>query len=275
MRFLLFCFFTLHALFYVPEYNTKGVIIVLSALYISLSLVAHFYPWKLRGISNYIDYVFVLPLALLSKEPMAVFALIVPALYTFPKDIKPFIVSLSSATALLFLFIGTKGLLFSLLVLALGLSPSSIDLLRSLQKERRYIAKLREAYRSVQHDLLILEREKIEKERLIEVLRLLDRDTPEEYLRGIKDMFNLKAIKLLTLSENSPEKVLIDHSNMTFSVPVSLEHGKASVVFYVNHPAELMDESLKENLVQCAKLLRLYISGFEDNLSKEQIKIAV
>lgn len=45
------------------------------------------------------------------------------------------------------------------------------------------------------------------------------------------------------------------------------------VVFYLNHPAELIDTELKDNLIRCAKMLKLYITGFE---SKEQaVKIAV
>jgi len=56
-------------------------------------------------------------------------------------------------------------------------------------------------------------------------------------------------------------------------MPVGLEEGSALVVFYLNHPAELMDAELKENLSKCARMLRLYIAGFE---SKEQaVKIAV
>jgi hypothetical protein len=56
-------------------------------------------------------------------------------------------------------------------------------------------------------------------------------------------------------------------------VPVGLEEGSALVVFYLNHPAELMDAELKENLSRCAKMLNFYIIGFE---SKEQaVKIAV
>jgi len=120
-----------------------------------------------------------------------------------------------------------------------------------------------------------LEKEKREKERLLELFKLLDRRTPEEYLKGIKEMYGLRAIKVLALKDNSTEEVLADYQKMVFSVPVKLEQGKALVVFYVNHPAELMDESLKKELIQCAKLLSLYIAGFEDNLSKEQVKIAV
>jgi len=275
LRFLLFFFFTTYALFYVSDYTTKAVIIVLSAIYITLSLTAYFYPWTLKKIKDYFDYVFILPLAFLSGEPVAVLSLLVPALYTFPKSLVPFLISVVSTCFLLWFNLGFKGLLFIPLVLALSISPSSVDLLRSLQKERKYIKKLRDSYRSIQSDLMSLEKEKREKERLLELFKLLDRQTPEEYLKGIKEMYGLRAIKVLALKDNSTEEVLADYQKMVFSVPVKLEHGKALVVFYVNHPAELMDESLKKELIQCAKLLSLYIAGFEDNLSKEQVKIAV
>ncbi|WP_448584132.1 hypothetical protein [Thermocrinis sp.] len=275
LRFLLFILFTIYTLFYVSDYNTKAVMIVLSALYITTSLIAYFYPWKLKRINDYFDYAFVFPLAFLSGEPMTVFSLLVPALYTFPKKLTPLLISVASACVLLWLSLGFKGLSFLPLVLALSLSPSSINLLKSLQKERKYLIKLKSAYRSVQSDLMSFEKEKREKERLLEILKLLDRKTPEEYLTGIKEMYNLKAIKVLVLNENSTEEVLTDYSRMALSVPVKLEYGKASVVFYLNHPAELMDEYLKKELIQCARLLNLYIAGFEDSLSKEQTKIAV
>jgi len=274
-RFLLFSFFTFYALIYVSDYTTKGVMIVLSALYISLSLIAHFYPWKLKTINNYFDYVFVVPLAILSREPVAVLSLMIPPLYSFPKDLLPFTISAISSIAFLWLNLGPKGLLFSLLVLAFGLSPSSIELMRSLQKERKYITKLKDSYNALQKDLLSLEREKIERERLSNIIKLLDKDTPEEYLRGVKEMFGLKAVKVIALDGDVKEEVLTDQSGLALLVPVRLEHGKALVVFYLDHPAQLMDESLKENLIRCARLLSLYISGFESSLSKEQVKIAV
>jgi len=275
LRFLLFCFFTTYALFYVSDYNTKAVMIVLSAMYITLSLIAHFYSWRLKKINYYFDYFFIFPLVFLSKEPMSAFSILVPALYTFPKSLTSVLISVPSAVILLWFSLGLKGLVFSPLVLALALSPSSIDLLRSLQKERKYIVKLKSAYSSIQRDLLSLEKEKKEKEKLMEILKLLDKGTPEEYLTEIKEMYNLKAIKVLELNDNSTEEVLVDYDKMALSVPVKLEHGRALVIFYVSHPAELMDESLKKELIQCARLLSLYISGFETGLNKEQIKIAV
>jgi len=275
LRFLLFYFFTIYALFYVSDYNTKAVMIVLSAMYITFSLIAHFYSWRLKKINYYFDYVFIFPLAFLSGEPVAVFSLLVPALYTFPKSLTPSLISVVSICLLLWFNLGFKGLLFLPLVLALSISPSSVDLLRSLQKERKYFTKLKSAYRSIQRDLLSLEKEKKEKEKLMEILKLLDKGTPEEYLTEIKEMYNLKAIKVLELNDNSTEEVLTDYNKMALSVPVKLEHGRALVVFYVSHPAELIDESLKKELIQCARLLSLYISGFETGLRKEQIKIAV
>ena len=249
--------------------------IVLSTLYLSISLIAHFYPWKLKTINNYFDYAFVLPLAILSKEPMAVFSLMIPSLYSFPKDLLPFGISALFSLVFLWLNLGPKGLLFSLLILALGLSPSSIELMKSLQKERKYITKLKDSYNALQRDLLSLEREKIERERLLNIIKLLDKDTPEEYLRGVKDMFGLKAVKVMALDKDAKEEVQIDQSELALLVPVRLEQAKALVVFYFDHPAQLMDASLKEHLIRCARLLSLYISGFESSLGKEQVKIAV
>jgi hypothetical protein len=104
-------------------------------------------------------------------------------------------------------------------------------------------------------------------------LELLDSTGPEEYLKGVKEMFKLKAINVFPLKDSSAKECLIDQSSLTISVPVGLEEGSALVVFYLNHPAELMDAELKENLIRCAKMLKLYITGFE---SKEQaVKIAV
>jgi hypothetical protein len=166
-----------------------------------------------------------------------------------------------------------KGLLVFPLTLALGISPSSVELLRSLQRDRGYFGELRRAYRSLQRELSALEREKRQKETLLKLLELLDSKGPEEYLSGVKEMFQLKAIRVFSLKNSSAKECLIDESSLTISVPVGLEEGSALVVFYLNHPAELMDVELKENLSRCARMLRLYIAGFE---GKEQaVKIAV
>jgi hypothetical protein len=273
LRFLLFLFFILHALLYIPGYTQKAVIVVISSLYLSVALVNYFYSFKLRRLNDYIDFFFLIPLALLSEEPLAIFSLLVPSFFSFPKNLVPFFISVLSATTLGVYNFGLKGLLVFPLTLALGISPSSVELLRSLQKDRRYFLELRRAYRSIQKEVSTLEREKRQKETLLKLLELLDSKDPEEYLNGVKEMFKLKAINVLPLNDSSVKECLIDQGNLTISVPVSLEEGNALVVFYLNHPAELIDTELKDNLIRCAKMLKLYITGFE---SKEQaVKIAV
>jgi hypothetical protein len=270
---LLFLFFILHALLYLPGYTQKAVIVVISSLYLSVALVNYFYSFKLRRLNDYIDFFFLIPLASLSEEPLAIFSLLVPSLFSFPKNLEPFFISVLSATALGIYNFGLKGLLVFPLTLALGISPSSVELLRSLQRDRRYFLELRRAYRSLQEELSVLEREKRQKETLLKLLELLDSNGPEEYLKGVKEMFKLKAINVFPLKDSSAKECLIDEGSLTISVPVGLEEGSALVVFYLNHPAELMDTELKENLIRCARMLRLYITGFED---KEQaVKIAV
>jgi hypothetical protein len=266
-------FFILHTLLYLPGYTQKALIVVISSLYLSTALVNYFYSFKLRRLNDYIDFVFLIPLVLLSEEPLAIFSLLVPSLFSFPKNLVPFFISVLSATALGVYNFGLKGLLVFPLTLALGISPSSVELLRSLQKDRRYFLELRRAYRSIQKELSTLEREKRQRETLLKLLELLDSTEPEEYLKGVKEMFKLKAIKVFSLKDSAVKECFIDKGSLTISVPVSLEEGNALVVFYLNHPAELMDAELKENLIRCAKMLKLYISGFEN---KEQaVKIAV
>jgi hypothetical protein len=273
LRFLLFLFFILHALLYLPGYTQKAVVVVISSLYLSVALVNYFYSFKFRRLNDYIDFVFLIPLALLSEEPLAIFSLLVPSLFSFPKNLVTFFISVLSATALGIYNFGLKGFLVFPLTLALGISPSSVELLRSLQRDRRYFLELRRAYKSLQEELSVLEREKRQKETLLKLLELLDSNGPEEYLKGVKEMFKLKAIKVFSLKDSSVKECLIDQSSLTISVPVGLEEGSALVVFYLNHPAELMDAELKENLSRCAKMLNFYIIGFED---KEQaVKIAV
>lgn len=273
LRFLLFLFFTLHALLYLPGYIQKAVLVVISSLYLSTALVNYFYSFKLRRLNDYIDFVFLLPLAFFSGEPLAIFSLLVPSLFSFPKNLVPLFISVLSATALGVYNFGLKGLLVFPLTLALGISPSSVELLRSLQRDRGYFGELRRAYRSLQRELSDLEREKRQKETLLKLLELLDSKGPEEYLSGVKEMFQLKAIRVFSLKNSSAKECLIDESSLTISVPVGLEEDNALVVFYLNHPAELMDAELKENLSRCAKMLSFYITGFE---GKEQaVKIAV
>jgi TusA-related sulfurtransferase len=107
-------------------------------LSLKVALVNYFYSLKLRRLNDYIDFVFLIPLALLSGEPLAIFFLLVPSLFGFPKNLVPFFISVLSATALGVYNFGLKGLLVFPLTLALGISPSYVELLRSLQKDRRY-----------------------------------------------------------------------------------------------------------------------------------------
>ncbi len=272
-RFLLFAFFTLHSFLHPLGYIQKAVIIVLSSFYLSAALVNYFYPPKLRGLNDYMDFVFLLPLVLLSGNPLSAFAFLMPSAFNFPKNPLPVIFSVLFATAFSVYFFGLKGLLVFPLALALSLSPSSADLFKSVQRERGYFLELRKAYRSLQRELSAFEREKKDKERLLGLFQLLDSKEAEEYLKGVKKMFQLKAIKVMPLKDILLEEFLTDQTNLTLSVPVRLEEGNALVVFYLNHPAELMDRELRENLIRCAKLLNLYIAGFE---GKEQaVKLAV
>jgi len=254
----------------------KAIIIFLATMYVSLSILPYLYPTKTRNIRKFIDLIMLPPLTFFTHDIISSLSLLAPAVFYVNR--LP-VISLSLFWAGIFTLLLVGGLYSSFyipLLFALFLSAISPDLIDSIRKERHYIKKLRTFYRELSKDLSRLEKEAKEKEYLSFLLdRAIEDKSPEEFLTHIKERFSLKRITIIAKGDIQSKDPLLDRESLALYVPVFFEKGAAYVVFYFNTPFELYDKELKDTLEKSAKLLNLYIVGFDDNVKKDSVKLAV
>ncbi|MFN3814173.1 MAG: hypothetical protein ACK4SM_06085 [Aquificaceae bacterium] len=274
VRLLIALFFILIA--FGKPIGTKSSLLVLSTLYISFSMFFYLHPAKGGKVKKFIDVIILPVLCLTSGEVRTVFSLYVPAVFYINRDTVVSLLLFWASTALLLYMGGISDALYIPLLLALFLAPLSPDLVESLRKERYYIKKLRSSYRELTRYIPTLEREKKEKEDLLFILESALKDTsPEEYLKHVKERFSLKKIALVPKKEISHKDSIVDTANSALYVPLFFEKGCAYVVFYMESPFEVYDKDKVRSLEKSAKLLNLYIVGFDDSVKKDTERLAV
>ncbi|RMH03006.1 MAG: hypothetical protein D6699_05365 [Aquificota bacterium] len=272
VRLFVFIFFLLLSLGKSPQQT--ALVVVPAVLYLSLSLYTFFYTGRLRLFKRYGDALFISLLALLSQSKEAIFSLVIPMVMHANRTPSSSFLTLWLLIALGYYYYGVKSLTFLPLFVALYLSPMYPELIESLRKERNYIKKLRRAYQSLTKDLSVLKgHAEKQKEDSVILEVLLKSKTLEEYLRNIKSHFELRSISVLASKEVYEERK-VDMASGSLHVAVKLEKGSAYVVFYMNNPMELYDKRLLDTLEKSAKLINLYIEGFEGG-DKKAVKLAV
>ncbi|MCS7170737.1 MAG: hypothetical protein N3D14_05030 [Aquificaceae bacterium] len=268
-RVLLFVFFV--ALSMGKPYTHKALIIIPSVLYLSLSVYLFLYPGQVRLFKSYGDLIFVPALVLLSGQKEAVFALLPPvALYTSRKIFEGMLFFWFSV-GFGFYYYGKWGLALLPVMVALFLSSLHPDLVEALRKERFYIRNLRKSYSNLMSDYGKIEKSLSHLEMTGAILDILQKSNSlEEYLKDLKGVFNLKSISIRPMQGNLFKEAMLDRKTCSFHVPVRLQRGEASVIFYLNNPLELYDKEFLKNLERAGKLINLYIEGFEE---KPQAKV--
>ncbi len=251
----------------------KAVVVVPSVVYLLLGMYVYLYPGRFRLFKNYGDLFFLSLLTYLSGQKEALFTLLPPIALYASRKIFYGLMFFWAGTAFGFYYYGYKGFILIPLFLSLLVASIHPDLVEAIAKERRYVRKLRRAYREQSRGISGLERElslKDKDSRLLEVL--LNSPGVEEYLKNLKEAFSLKAIHLVPYKFSSTDS-FTDSKNSSLYVPVKLEKGHVYVVFQFNSPLELRDEELIRTLEKAGKLINIYVEGFEEKAYNKVNKV--
>ncbi len=264
VRFLISLYFLLIS-FSAPG-SVRSTLVVLTAVYFSLSLVSYLKPERTRLINRFVDLLLLPPLVFVSNDPRTLFSLIPPLVLHTNRN--PLIAGLLLAAGVVlstYRLSGEPLWLFATLILLVSSPISAMipDYLNVLKKERDSIKNLRSSYRKLLQDFSRWERDRRE----LENLRfLLDASTEsqdvESFLRRVRERFNLRRIRIIPKREIEDYTPLRDRERGLFSVPVKLEEGNAVIIFELENPFQLNDEVLVSGLERAGRMINLYIAGF-------------
>lgn len=269
LRVLLFTFFL--ALSFRKPITQQALLIIPSTLYLLFSLYVFRNPGKLLIFKNYGDLFFIPLLVYISGQKEALLALFpFIALYTSRKIFEGMLF-LWWGVGFVFFFYGQWGFYLLPAVIALHVASLHPDLVEALRKERYYVRNLRKSYRELTSQIGRLEKELQSVSTRNMLLESLQKSSSlEDYLKSIKELFNLKSISITPLLGDLYKEALVDRNTCSFHVRVKLDRGDAIVSFYLNNPLELNDKGLLQSLERAGRLINLFIEGFEQ---KPQAKV--
>ena len=252
----------------------KAFVFLFLTLYVSTAILNYLYPGKLGWFSRFIDLILIPPV-LFSQNPNAVLALLPLMVYHTNRDFLLSLVLLWFSTGIYIYHAGMYGL--KLLPFFFGLFIASLvpDLNYVLNKERKYVKRLRKSYWEMSKDLANLEKERVEKSYMEFLFKSIEESTLEDYLKRIKEKFSLERIAIVPKSGPIPREPLLSKEEKALYVPVYFDKGHGYVIFYMHSPFQLYDKALVSSLEKSAKLLNLYIEGFDESTKKDVVAIAV
>jgi len=270
LRVLLFAFFLALSIGKSP--SQQALIVVPSALYLILGIFVFLYPGRLRLFKNYGDLVFLSSLILLAGHKEAIISLTVPiALYTSRNTFMGMLF-LWLFVGFSFYYYGIWGLVLLPVSLALFMASLHPDLVEALRKERFYIRNLRKSYSKLTGEYARLEKRSQNADGLLLDLLVQSKDI-YEYLRNVKDAFELKMVSITPSKGDYMKEPVVDMDSQRYCVPVRLERGEVNVYFYVNSPMQLYDKELIKTLERAGKLINLYIEGLEERPQAKVIAV--
>lgn len=272
LRVLLFAFFL--AISMEKKATQQALLVIPSAVYLILAIYVFLYPGRLRLFRNYGDLFFLPLLVFLSAQREAILALLVPvALYTSRRVFEGML-SLWLAVGFGFYYYGVWGFALLPAFLALFLASLHPDLVEALKKERFYVKNLKKAYHRLAEEYARLERSSRSADRAGMLLEeLMHSHSLHEYLRNIKEKFELKTISVTPIHGSPLREPTIDRINHCLHVPVKLEKGEVRVSFHLASPMHLYDKELLETLERAGKLINLYIEGLEEGTQARVIAV--
>ncbi|MFN7065252.1 MAG: hypothetical protein ACK4OF_03800 [Aquificaceae bacterium] len=271
VRILVFAFFI--ALSMDQPSSKQAFVILPSVLYLMLSIYNFLYPGKLKIFKDYVDLLFVPILAFISGKGEAILALLPFIALQSSRRTFEGILFLWLSLGFSFYYYGKAGFVLLPLLISHYIASLHPDLIETLRKERFYIKKLRKAYSKLSQEYGEIEKGILDlRTDALLLHKLQTSHNLEEYLLSMKDIFNLKAIRLVP-SKAYSERASVDMSTCSFHLPVRLEKGYVEVVFYLNNPLELYDERLLKNLEKAGKLINLYVEGFEEKAKSKEIAL--
>ncbi len=250
----------------------KAVVIIPASVYLSLSIYNFLYPSKLRLFKNYGDLFFLPLLAFLSGHKEGLLALTAPiAIYTSRNALRG-ILFLWFFVGLAFYYYGVWGFVLLPVSLALFMASLHPDLVEALRKERFYIRNLRKSYSKLTGEYARLEKRSQNADGLLLDLLVQSKDI-YEYLRNVKDAFELKMVSITSSKGDYMKEPVVDMDSQRYCVPVRLERGEVNVCFHVNNPMQLYDKGLLKTLERAGKLINLYIEGLEERPQAKVIAV--
>ena len=250
----------------------KAVVIIPASVYLSLSIYNFLYPGKLRLFKNYGDLFFLPLLAFLSGHKEGLLALTAPiAIYTSRNALRG-ILFLWFFVGLAFYYYGVWGFVLLPVSLALFMASLHPDLVEALRKERFYIRNLRKSYSKLTGEYARLEKRSQNADGLLLDLLVQSKDI-YEYLRNVKDAFELKMVSITSSKGDYMKEPVVDMDSQRYCVPVRLERGEVNVCFHVNNPMQLYDQGLLKTLERAGKLINLYIEGLEERPQAKVIAV--
>ncbi len=250
----------------------KAVVIIPATVYLSLSIYNFLYPGKLRLFKNYGDLFFLPLLVFLSGHKEALLALTAPiAIYTSRNALRG-ILFLWFFVGLAFYYYGVWGFVLLPVSFALFMASLHPDLVEALRKERFYIRNLRKSYSKLTGEYARLEKRSQNADGLLLDLLVQSKDI-YEYLRNVKDAFELKMVSITPSKGDYMKEPVVDMDSQRYCVPVRLERGEVNVCFHVNNPMQLYDKGLLKTLERAGKLINLYIEGLEERPQAKVIAV--
>lgn len=250
---------------------SRSVIVVLTAVYFSLSLLSYLKFEKIRIINKLMDVMLVPPMIYLSGEPKSIFALLpLVVLHTNRSMLSTVLLVLSGVFLTTYLLPKEPLGLFSTLILLVAAPISAMipDILGIVKKERDQIKNLRSSYRKLLQDLAKWEKDRRELENMKFLIDTSTRSQDvRDFLSRVKERFRVKRIHLVPKDEVESYSPLMDREKGLLSVPVKLEEGNAVIIFELESPFQLNDDLVVSSLEKAGRMVSLFVAGFEDGSS--------
>lgn len=269
VRFLVSLYFVLISLS--MDTPQKSTLVVLTALYFSFSLLSYIKYEKTRFINKLVDVIFIPPMVFLTGEPKAIYSLLpLIVLHTNRSLLATSLLFFSGVVLTAYMLPKEPLWLFSSLILLISSVVSALipDFLNVIKKERDSVKNLRSSYRKLLQEFARWEKDKKELEALKFLIEYSTKSkSVEDFLRSVKEKFKVKQIHLIPKKEVESYTPLMDREKGLLSVPVKLEEGNAVVIFEMESPFQLNDDTVVSLLERAGRMVSLYIAGFEDNSS--------
>ncbi|RUM30876.1 MAG: hypothetical protein DSY32_01775 [Aquifex sp.] len=258
--------------------NVNYVAAGILSVYFLINVYVYFFskPRILMLISPFLDLALIPAYIFFSKILYSLYAMgILISAYAWRKPILAGVLLLETYGLTFVYFSGHYLLMIAhfILFLALFFSSYNFEYATVVGKERKRILKLKKNYHKLLKEFSNFEREKRMFSNLRKILRLLrESKEPKDYFEGLKREFNVKKISVIPVNEVKGEEVF-DYDRGILSVFVKLDKGYAKVVYELDSPFRLRDPILIQALVEGAKLLSLYVEGFEEDAKGKQVLV--
>lgn len=276
VRLAVILFFVLFSLNLPTE--DKASLLVLSAVYLSLTLYSFLFSLPSKPVNRFIDVIFVPIMILITRSQIALYTLI-PFVIIFTPRYYPSSIILTIGGFILSIYIHLPNILNILpdmfILIASFIASSSPDFIEKMRKELKSINALKKTADRLSQEYAKWE---ITKRELANTDTLINLSIKHANLKGFfKELIEKFDISSVSIVPTKEDKLIVkkDEENKTYTVPVKLYKGNALVIFEMKHKYQLWDQGLLNTLDRAANMLNIYIEGFPEDAIYRNIKINV